>query len=190
MKQREARSSAILVRITTVRIVLVPVVMALVLVGERVRYAYVGAAALFVLAAATDFVDGYLARRWALTTALGSFLDTTADKLLVAGTLVALVGADRASPWIAAIIIGRELVILGLRGLVAVDGVVMEPSLWGKLKANAQFVAIVLAIVRLPVGLGPLLLDEWAMVAAAGITVMSAWDYLARWSSVLASGSR
>ncbi|CAN5732158.1 hypothetical protein BH24ACT26_BH24ACT26_19630 [soil metagenome] len=169
------------------RIALVPAVMALVLLGHRMRYAYVVGAALFVVAAGTDFVDGYLARRWALTSTLGSFLDTTADKLLVTGTLVALVHVGRASPWVAAIIIGRELVILGLRGLVAVDGVVMEPSLWGKLKANAQFVAIFLAIVRVPEPLGPLFFDEWAMLAAAGITIMSAWEYLARWSSVLSS---
>jgi CDP-diacylglycerol--glycerol-3-phosphate 3-phosphatidyltransferase len=190
MSDEGSGSTALLTRITTLRIVLIPAVMALVLLGDRVSYADVAAVVLFVVAAGTDFVDGYLARRWSLTTALGSFLDTTADKLLVAGTLVALVHVGRASPWVVAIIIGRELVILGLRGLVAADGVVMEPSLWGKLKANAQFVAICLAIVRFPERLGPLFLDEWAMLAAAGITVASAWDYLSRWSSVLTSSSR
>jgi CDP-diacylglycerol--glycerol-3-phosphate 3-phosphatidyltransferase len=187
---RDARATALLVRITTLRIVLVPAVMGLVLVGDSVRYAYVAAAVLFVIAAGTDFVDGYLARRWRLTTTLGSFLDTTADKLLVAGALIALVAAERASPWIAAVVVARELFILGLRGVVALDGVVMEPSLWGKLKANAQFLAIVLAMLRIPERVGPLHIDEWAMLAAAFITVMSAWDYLARWSSVLSSETR
>ena len=83
-----------------------------------------------------------------MTTTLGSFLDTTADKLLVTGVLIALVAVERVSPWIAAIIIGRELVILALRGMVAVDGEVMPPSIWGKLKTNVQFVAIPLAIMR------------------------------------------
>ena len=186
----DARATAWLVRITTLRIVLVPAVMALVLVGDTMRYAYVAAAALFVVAAGTDFVDGYLARRWRLTTTLGSFLDTTADKLLVTGALIALVAAGRASPWIAAVVVARELVILGLRGMVALDGAVMEPSLWGKVKANAQFLAIVLAMLRIPERVGPLHVDEWAMIAAAFITIMSAWDYLARWSSVLTSGTR
>ena len=73
----------------------------------------------------------------------------------------------RASAWIATIIIGRELLIMGLRGLVAADGVVMKPSIWGKLKTNAQFVAILLAIVHPHVSIGPLRLDEVAMLAAA-----------------------
>jgi CDP-diacylglycerol--glycerol-3-phosphate 3-phosphatidyltransferase len=182
-----AQGAALLIRITIVRMALVPAVMALVLVGREVRYAYVAAAVLFVAAATTDFVDGYLARRWSLTTTLGSFLDTTADKLLVAGALVALVAVGRASPWIAAIIVGRELVVLGLRGFVAADGTVMSPSIWGKLKANVQFAAIGLAMVRWPEPLGPLLLDEWVMLAAGAITIMSAWDYFARWSSSLKS---
>jgi CDP-diacylglycerol---glycerol-3-phosphate 3-phosphatidyltransferase len=183
-----ARSRALLLRITYVRCALVPVVMALVLAGGRGSFA--AATALFLAAAFTDFLDGYLARRWSVTTPLGSFLDTTADKLLVSGTLIALVAADRASAWVAAIIIGRELVILGLRGVVASDGTVMEPSIWGKLKANVQFVAIVLALLRLPLSLGPLYVDEWAMLAAAAITLASAWDYLARWAGVLTSSGR
>jgi phosphatidylglycerophosphate synthase len=80
-------------------------------------------------------------------------------------------------------------VILGLRGVVAADGTVFAPSLAGKLKANVQFVAIFLAIVRFDVSLGPLLLDEWAMLAAAVITVVSAVEYLARFSSAL-TGAR
>src|SRR5205823_4193028 len=83
------------------------------------------------------------------------------------GALIALVDVDRASPWIAAIIVGRELLILGLRGVVAADGTVFPPSIWGKLKTNVQFIAIFLAIVRWGGELGPLRLDEWAMVAAA-----------------------
>jgi CDP-diacylglycerol--glycerol-3-phosphate 3-phosphatidyltransferase len=172
------------------RIVLVPVVMGLVLLGDRYRYAYVVGAVVFLGAAGTDFVDGYLARRWALTTPLGSFLDTTADKLLVASALIALVAMDRASPWVAAIIIGRELAVLGLRAMVAFDGAVIEPSFWGKLKANAQFLGITLAMLRVEKTLGPLHLDEWVMLAATAITVMSAWDYLSRWSSVLSSRRR
>jgi CDP-diacylglycerol--glycerol-3-phosphate 3-phosphatidyltransferase len=133
----------------------------------------------------TDFADGYLARRWAVTTKLGSFLDTTADKLLVTGALIALVEVGRTSAWIAAIIIGRELLILGLRGVVAADGVVFPPSIWGKLKTNVQFVAIFLAIVRWGNEIGPFFLDEWVMIAAAAITVLSAVGYLTRFSSAL-----
>jgi CDP-diacylglycerol---glycerol-3-phosphate 3-phosphatidyltransferase len=168
---------------TCTRIVLAPIVMALVLSGGNA--AEVPAAVLFAIAAATDYWDGRLARRWSVTTTLGSFLDTTADKLLVTGVLIALTGADRVSPWIAAIIVGRELIILGLRGVVAVDGAVMQPSIWGKLKTTIQFVAILLAILRPGGTIGGAYVDEWVMVVAAVITVMSAVDYLQRFAPAL-----
>src|SRR4029077_5824166 len=124
-----------LTALSSVRVLAVPVVMALVLANDG-RGTAARAGVLFALAAATDTLDGYLARRWGLETTLGSFLDTTADKLLTSGTLVALLSVGGGSAWIATIIIGRELVIMGLRGLVAADGLVMKPSIWGKLKTN------------------------------------------------------
>jgi CDP-diacylglycerol--glycerol-3-phosphate 3-phosphatidyltransferase len=175
--------------LTYTRIALVPVVMALILLGPDTDYGFPLAAVAFALAAGTDFLDGLLARRWAVSSTLGSFLDTTADKLLVSGALIALVDVDRASVWIAAIVVGRELLILGLRGVVAAEGVVFPPSVWGKLKTNVQFAAILLAIVRIDQPLGPLLVDEWAMLAAAAITVLSGIEYLGRFSSVLTSGT-
>jgi CDP-diacylglycerol--glycerol-3-phosphate 3-phosphatidyltransferase len=184
------RAATLLIRITVLRIVLVPAIIGLVLVGDRVDFAYVIGACLFVIAAGTDFVDGYLARRWEATSVLGSFLDTTADKLLVTGAMVALVAVDRASAWIAVIIIGRELVILGLRGMVALDGTVMPPSIWGKWKAAVQFIAITLAIVRVSDPLGPLYLDEWVMIGATFITAVSGFEYLGRYSDALTSQRR
>jgi CDP-diacylglycerol--glycerol-3-phosphate 3-phosphatidyltransferase len=184
VNERALKAASVLRRITYVRVVLVPVVMWLVL-EDPFRHAPGVAATLFAIAAATDFLDGFLARRWAATTILGGFLDTTADKLLVSGVLVALVAAGRASPWVAAIIVGRELLIMGLRGVVATDGTVIAPSIWGKLKANVQFVAIFLAILRLGSPIGPFYLDGWAMWAAAVVTVLSAVEYLARFSNRL-----
>jgi CDP-diacylglycerol---glycerol-3-phosphate 3-phosphatidyltransferase len=180
-----AGGSARLFGLTYARIALVPVVMALVLAADRRAYAAPLAAAIFVVAAVTDFLDGYLARRWGATTVLGSFLDTTADKLLVAGVLIALVAVERASAWAATVIIGRELLIMGLRGLVASEGTVMPPSIWGKLKANVQFAAIVLAILDPGVELGPWSVAVWAMAVASFVTVMSAAEYIARYSRAL-----
>jgi CDP-diacylglycerol--glycerol-3-phosphate 3-phosphatidyltransferase len=182
----DARAAAFLKGITYLRIALTPVVMALVLLPDGTRRVDIAAAALFAIAAATDFVDGRLARRWKQTTTLGTFLDTTADKLLVSGVLVALVAVGRASAWIAFIIVGREIVILGLRGAVsASDGTIVKPSIWGKLKANVQFLAIFLAILRGADRLGPLYLDQYAMIAAAVVTVGSAIEYFARFGGVL-----
>jgi CDP-diacylglycerol--glycerol-3-phosphate 3-phosphatidyltransferase len=180
------KTSGFLAATSSLRIVLVPVIMALIVADDTELGALAWIAAiLFVLAALTDFVDGYLARRWNVTTTLGSFLDTTADKLLVTGVLVALVAVERCSPWIATIIIARELAIMGLRGVVAADGVVMKPSMWGKVKTNVQFFAILLAIVRPDVVIAGTYLDEWAMLAAALITVGSAIDYIASFAGAL-----
>jgi CDP-diacylglycerol--glycerol-3-phosphate 3-phosphatidyltransferase len=183
------RDVRILTAITVARIVLVPAIMALVLVGDERRYAYVAAAVVFVIAALTDFVDGYLARRWSLTTTLGSFLDTTADKLLVSGALIALVAVERVSPWVVVIIVSRELAVLALRGMVAAEGRLMKPSIWGKLKANVQFVAVAMAMARAHWELGGLHPDEWAMLIAAVITILSAVEYFNRFGAALTPAS-
>jgi CDP-diacylglycerol--glycerol-3-phosphate 3-phosphatidyltransferase len=177
------RSARFVAAGTATRIILTPVVMGLVLVGDggdETGDAAIVASVVFCVAAATDWVDGRLARRWDVTSKLGSFLDTTADKLLVSGVLIALLAAERASPWIVALIIGRELILMGLRGMIASEGEVMAPSMLGKLKTSVQFLAIALAIVRPGEPVGGLFIDEWAMLAAAIITVWSAVDYLVR----------
>ncbi len=172
------RSARLIAAGTMLRIILTPVIMGLVLTGDEDVEPI--SAGLFFIAAATDWFDGRLARRWNVTSKLGSFLDTTADKLLVSGVLIALLAEGRASPWIVAIIVGRELVLMGLRGLIASEGEVMAPSMLGKLKTSIQFLAILLAILRPGEEIGGLYIDEWAMLAAAAITVWSAVDYLVR----------
>ena len=190
MTSGRLRSARLIAAGTILRILLTPVIMALVLAGGDEGDDSTLAAALFVIAAATDWVDGRLARSWGVTTKLGSFLDTTADKLLVSGVLIALLEAGRASAWIVALIVGRELVVMGLRGVVASEGEVMEPSMLGKVKTSIQFLAITLAILRPGEEIAGLYLDEWAMLAAAAITVASAADYLMRVLPVVAREDR
>lgn len=161
---------------------LVPVILGLV-----VSELYGAAAVVFTLAAVSDFLDGYFARRWKQTTILGGFLDTIADKLLVAGTLYALVEVGRAWAWAAFVIVGREIAIMGLRGIVALDGTKVPPSLLGKWKATIQFVAMGFAIIRAPDQWGALYPDEWLMLAAVAITVISGVDYLSRSAKVIRS---
>jgi CDP-diacylglycerol---glycerol-3-phosphate 3-phosphatidyltransferase len=174
------RSSRLLAAGTALRVVLAPVVMGLVLGGSDTA-----AAIVFVIAAATDWFDGRLARRWGVTTRLGAFLDTTADKLLVTTALIALVSVQRVSPWIALIIIGREFTILGLRAAVASGGQHFETSMVGKWKATVQFVAITLAILRPDAVIAGVYLDQWAMLVAAAISVWSGIDYLIRFAAAL-----
>ena len=142
------------------------------------------------MAAFTDFLDGYLARRFQSESVLGNFLDTTADKLLVTASLLALVSVSRVSVWAALAIMMREFVVMALRGLVAVSGGLIKPSMWGKIKTVAQFTAIALAIMRLSQPWGPLYLDQWAMWVAVILTIASGWQYLVGyWSTITWKGS-
>ncbi|MGH2871973.1 MAG: CDP-diacylglycerol--glycerol-3-phosphate 3-phosphatidyltransferase [Solirubrobacteraceae bacterium] len=176
------RSSRVLAVGTGARIVVSPAIMALLL--DR---SYTPAAILFLAAAVTDWFDGRLARRWGVTTKLGSFLDTTADKLLVTTALVALVAIQRVSPWVALVIIAREFAILGLRAAVASGGMSLQTSMLGKWKATVQFAAVALAILRPEVTIAGAYLDQWAMVVAAIVTAWSGADYLARSTAALRS---
>ena len=167
------------------RVVLVPIIMVLARAQDRYEGALAWAAALFTIAALTDFLDGYLARRWKIESTLGAFLDTTADKLLVTGSLMALISIDRVSIWVALIIVMREFIVMALRGLVALSGGLIKPSQLGKAKALIQFLAIGFAFVRFSSPLGPLFLDEWLMGIAVLVTVASGWGYVqAFWETV------
>ena len=140
---------------------------------------YISAAGLFALASATDWLDGYLARSRNEVTAFGRFLDPVADKLLVATALVLLVEADRAPALLAAIIIGREIVISALREWLAQVSTIVRVSMLGKWKTAVQMVAIILLLLHMNIGgismhaAGLVLL--WI---AALLTLWSGYEYL------------
>lgn len=168
------------------RVVLVPIIMAIAI--SDLENGLGIACILFVIAALTDFFDGYLARRWKVESVLGEFLDSTADKLLVTGSLLVLIAIDRVSIWAALIILMREFIVMALRGLVALGGGQVRPSVWGKVKAASQFTAIGLAFVRFEPQFGPLYFDQWAMLVAVALTIASGWQYLAGfWETVRAA---
>lgn len=104
------------------------------------------ALAVFLVAAATDLIDGYLARRWQQTTTVGMLLDPIADKLLISAALVSLVDIHRVPAWMVILIIGREFAVSGLRSIAAASGYMIEASELGKSKMVAQVVAIALVI--------------------------------------------
>lgn len=130
--------------LTMARIFLVPVFLLLIL--TRLKIGGLAAAVIFVVAAITDGVDGYLARRNNQITTLGKFLDPLADKLLVSAALIALVELRQISTWVAMVIIGREMAVTGLRSIAAAEGTVIAAGPWGKAKTVIQIIFIVTAI--------------------------------------------
>lgn len=179
------RAMTVSTRITLVRIALIPLLVWLILVDRRLL-----AAAVFLVASATDYLDGYLARRWQQVTDLGNFLDTTADKLLITGALLALLPVGRVSVWVAFVVVAREIAILGLRAVAAGVSVVISASMWGKVKFVVQVVGITLAILRPELRIGPLLLDQWCMIVVALVTALSAVDYFSRFGDLLTAPPR
>ena len=133
------------------------------------------AAAVFVVAAATDGLDGYLARRYATTTATGQWLDPLADKILVAAPVVTLTALGRFPLWAAVVIVARELGVSLLRAWLGNRGRSMPASGWGKAKTAAQMAAVLLYLLPLGPGAGGLRL--WVLLVAVALTVWSGLDY-------------
>lgn len=140
------------------------------------------AAALFIIAASTDRVDGYIARKTKQITKFGIFLDPIADKLLITAALIALVQRNEVTGWAAMIIIGREFIVTGLRLVAAGEGIVISAGKWGKIKLVAQVVAVSASLLKnFPLNLiTSFEFHRWAMLAAIFITIYSAYDYLAK----------
>lgn len=142
------------------------------------------ALAVFVVASATDFLDGYLARKLNQVTALGALLDPLVDKVLVTGALVALAAKGVVPAWSVTLILFREFLVTGLRTLEATHGVVLSAGMLGKLKTVLQMVAIGCLIFALdPAGRGLLAhpvatIGLWIYWAAVAMTVISGAQYL------------
>jgi CDP-diacylglycerol--glycerol-3-phosphate 3-phosphatidyltransferase len=167
------------------RIALTPVVMALVLVPFQASG--VVAAAIFAVAALTDVLDGRIARARGQVTALGVFMDLTADKVLVAGVLIAMVEVGMLPTWIVATILARELVIGGIRQLAASASVVIAARALGKAKTFATLAGMILLLLANDGPRGPIgspavevlsAVGFWVMVLATLLAVASAIDYL------------
>ena len=160
--------------LTTLRIFLVPVLVTVLLTRERAGL-YIGTA-IFAVAVLTDYLDGFLARRRNQVTRLGILLDPIADKLLIMSALIALVELKAAEAWMVLIIIGREIIVTGLRNTAAMRGVMMPASTLGKSKMVLQVLAIFLLL--LGQEHGSLRLAGFIMLWAAVImAVLSAIDY-------------
>lgn len=132
--------------LTFVRILLIPVFVMLLIDPTPDRA--LSAAIVFVVAAVTDLLDGYVARKTGQITKLGRLLDPIADKLLVLSALILLVQVDRVSALVAILIIAREVAVTGLRAIAASEGLIMSAEVTGKYKMALQVIAIVLLVLE------------------------------------------
>jgi CDP-diacylglycerol--glycerol-3-phosphate 3-phosphatidyltransferase len=126
--------------LTMLRIALIPVLAFLLMSPSR--SAAFWAAAVFAVASVTDWLDGYLARRMEIVTTFGKFLDPIADKMIVMAAMVMILPYKRVPAWMVLVILGREIIITGLRGLASTEGIVIPASNLGKYKTIFQITAI------------------------------------------------
>ncbi|NLT20358.1 MAG: CDP-diacylglycerol--glycerol-3-phosphate 3-phosphatidyltransferase [Syntrophomonadaceae bacterium] len=169
--------------LTILRIFLIPLFVFVLLI--RIPYGDYLAALVFIAAALTDSLDGYLARKLHQVTKLGIILDPLADKLLITAALISLVELGAMPGWIAIVILGREFAVSGLRAVKAEEGIIIPASKMGKTKTVVQVIAVLLLILQssyqhiisLPLG-------EWAMYIAVIITVVSGIEYFYRFRMV------
>ncbi|HUM02693.1 MAG TPA: CDP-diacylglycerol--glycerol-3-phosphate 3-phosphatidyltransferase [Thermoanaerobaculia bacterium] len=176
--------------LTLLRIFLVPLLVVILL--TRMPAKEYLALLIFLLAALTDALDGYWARKYKKITTLGTLLDPIADKLLVSAALISLVDLQEADAWAVCLIIGREFAVSGLRSIAAAHGIVIPASKLGKWKMVTQVVGISLMI------LGARLDDIglWrrtgraALYVMLAVTLVSGFDYFRRYLRVLLQRER
>ena len=185
--RRPARISSPANLLGIARIAATPVVIALMLIATPGLG--IVAFVIFGIAAWTDFLDGWVARRRGEVSPLGVFMDLTADKVLVSGVLVAMVEVGLLPTWMVATILVRELVIAGVRQMAAAENVVIAARALGKAKTLTTLAGMALLLLAFDAttggpmagtSLGPSIeaIGRWTMVVATALTVVSGWDYL------------
>ncbi|MBQ3054408.1 MAG: CDP-diacylglycerol--glycerol-3-phosphate 3-phosphatidyltransferase [Clostridia bacterium] len=156
-------------KLTLLRLVLVPFFVVFGLIGGNI-YGYI-ALGIFVFASFTDYLDGYLARKYNLVSDFGKFMDPLADKLLVMSALALLVHRGDTSVWIFYVVVIRELVVTGIRLIASSNGRVIQAAMTGKIKTVIQMIIIILALI-------PYINDNFLMVTTDVGTVLDILMYI------------
>lgn len=136
-------------KLTILRVLLIPFFILFLLLenGQNIKLRLI-ALLIFIIAALTDSLDGYIARKYNLITNFGKFMDPLADKLLVCSALICFIELNFISSWIVVIIIAREFIISGFRLIASDSGIVIAASKWGKFKTITQMIAIILILIQ------------------------------------------
>lgn len=166
--------------LTLLRIFLVPFLVVFLIASPASNAT---AAAIFLAAVLTDWLDGRIARRRHQVTTLGKLLDPIADKLLVSAALISLVQVGRAPAWIVVLIVGRDIAVTGLRGIAAAQGAIISANEFGKATMVANVTAIAILILEWSPGALPL--GHLALLVAAGLSLSSGVMYFRRFWHVI-----
>lgn len=138
-------------------------------------------AALFVLASITDFLDGFIARKYNLITTMGKFLDPLADKLIVNSAMILMIPIGRIDAWIVVIIIMRDLIVDGIRSIASSEGIYIQASILGKQKTLAQIIAVTALMIHYPfLGLDAHFVGTIILYVAFLLTIYSGVDYFVK----------
>ena len=163
-------------KLTIVRIVAIPLYLLVLYINKD--WSNVAATIIFILAGVSDFLDGYIARKYNMITDLGKILDPIADKILVAAALIALIDLDRLYWWIAVIMLARDFTMEALRNLAASKGIIIAAGIWGKLKTTFQMVAIgMISFKNVWLGINWYILGQVLMYVALFLSLYSAYVY-------------
>ncbi len=171
-------------KLTVLRIMLVPIFLICAMIDTTATN--IIALSIFIIASATDKLDGYIARSRNQITNFGKFMDPLADKLLVTCALILLVEKGIVAAWVVVVIIAREFIVSGLRTLAASQGVVIAASNWGKLKTVIQMIAIIMGLLSLVYNPGWLnITTQVTIYLAAVITIGSGVDYFIKGKDII-----
>ncbi len=171
-------------KLTVGRICAIPVFIVVLMMGYRVP-----AVIIFILAALTDMLDGKIARKYDLVTNFGKLMDPLADKLLTMSAFICLVELGDMPGWMAIVILGREMIITGMRQVAAAEGIVIAAGWSGKIKTVLQMVAIPLLLVQnwpCSVYFNDFPLDQIVLWAALVMTIVSGIEYIVKNKEVFA----
>jgi CDP-diacylglycerol--glycerol-3-phosphate 3-phosphatidyltransferase len=163
--------------VTILRICIIPVLFFLLFDPNRIWSLII--AVLFIMAALTDLLDGYLARRYQIVTNIGKFLDPIADKIIVNTAMILMIPIGRIPAWIVAIIIIRDFVIDGIRTIATSEGLIIAASKLGKRKTLCQIFALSALIIHYPfLGANAHVVGMVVLYIALCLTILSGFDYL------------
>ncbi len=172
-------------KLTVLRVLMIPFFVFFMLTDFLGYAGRIIALVLFVAASFTDFLDGFIARKYHLVTNFGKFMDPLADKLLVCSALICFVENGELAAWIVIIIIAREFIISGFRLVASDNGVVIAANYWGKFKTVSQMVMIILLILDLP---SLWMVTQTFIWLALLLTVISLEEYVRQNIRVLKEG--